>query len=278
MIQDIAPHIYDRSYRICAAEPEDYVLCIREHRVLLMETADGWSLPLFSQLPPAYQVERPAARYLFCLDGKDLYLLEPAQEETVSAAHWFTGHEVRAVRPIEVAFAAITGMQLQRWYRTRRYCGRCGERTEPSRTERALVCPQCGLIEYPKICPAVIVAITDGDRILLTRYRDRPYKNYALIAGYVEVGESLEETIHREVLEEVGVRVKNLRYYKSQPWSFSDTLLAGFYCELDGDDTITLQEDELSEGVWMHRSEMPSRKNDVSLTAEMMERFRLGIE
>ena len=80
----------------------------------------------------------------------------------------------------------------------------------------------------------------------------------------------------REVLEETGLRVKNLRYYKSQPWSFSDTLLAGFYCDLDGSDAIRIEEDELSEALWLPRGEIPPRGNDVSLTAEMMERFRLG--
>ena len=84
---------------------------------------------------------------------------------------------------------------------------------------------------YPKICPAVIVAIHDGDRLVLTRYKDRPFKHYALVAGFNEIGESIEETVHREVFEETGLRVKNLRFYKSQPWTFTDTLLFGFFAE-----------------------------------------------
>ena len=139
------------------------------------------------------------------------------------------------------------------------------------------VCPECGQIEYPKICPAVIVAVTHGDKLLLTRYANRPFQNYALIAGFVEIGETLEDTVHREVMEEVGVKVKNLRYYKNQPWAFTDTLLTGFYCELDGDPAITLDHNELCEGVWLSREEIPSRENDISLTAEMIERFRLGL-
>ena len=140
-----------------------------------------------------------------------------------------------------------------------------------------MVCPACGQIEYPKICPAVIVAVTHGDKLLLTRYANRPFRGYALIAGFVEIGETLEDTVHREVMEEVGVKVKNLRYYKNQPWAFTDTLLTGFYCELDGDPDITLDHNELCEGVWLSREEIPSRENDISLTAEMIERFRLGL-
>jgi len=112
----------------------------------------------------------------------------------------------------------------------------------------------------------------------VTRYAGRPFRGWALIAGFVEIGETLEDTVRREVMEEVGVKVKNLRYYKNQPWSFTDTLLCGFYCDLDGDDTVTLDTAELKEAHWLSREELPPRQNEASLTAEMMERFRLGEE
>ena len=113
-------------------------------------------------------------------------------------------------------------------------------------------------MEYPKICPAVIVAVLDGERILLTKYAGRSYTRYALIAGFAEIGETIEQTVHREVMEEVGLRVKNLRFYKSQPWSFSDTLLMGFYCDLDGEDRITLDQDELAVAEWFNRGQIPA--------------------
>ena len=99
-----------------------------------------------------------------------------------------------------------------------------------------------------------------------------------MIAGFVEIGETLEDTVHREVMEEVGLRVKNLSYYKNQPWAFTDAMLVGFYCELDGEADVTLDRNELCEGVWLRRDEIVPRENDISLTAEMMERFRLGME
>ena len=139
-----------------------------------------------------------------------------------------------------------------------------------------MVCPECGNVIYPKICPAVIVAVHDGDRLVLTRYKDRPIKHLALVAGFNEIGETIEETVHREVLEETGLRVKNLRFYKSQPWVFTDTLLFGFFAELDGSDRITVQEDELAEANWYPRSEVPADTAHMSLTAEMIEQFRLG--
>ena len=145
-----------------------------------------------------------------------------------------------------------------------------------STVERALACPECGQTEYPKISPAVIVAITDGDRLLMSRYRDRPYRGYALIAGFVEIGESFEDTIRREVMEEVGLKVKNIRYFGSQPWAFTDTEMIGFFAELDGDGTIRLQEDELSEAGWYHRDEIPDDELRISVGSEMKMAFKYG--
>ena len=118
----------------------------------------------------------------------------------------------------------------------------------------------------------------EKERLLLTRYAGRRGGNYALIAGFSEVGETLEETARREVMEEVGLKIRNLHYYASQPWSFSDTLLAGFYAELDGSDEIQLEREELSEGVWLSRDEIPVQDTSISLTGTMIERFRNGEE
>lgn len=149
---------------------------------------------------------------------------------------------------------------------------------EPDGVERAMRCPVCGNLVYPTISPAVIVAVTHGDRLLLTKYsRPGAYRNYALIAGFAEIGEPLEDTVRREVMEEVGLPVKNIRFYKSQPWSFSSSLLSGFYCDLDTDDeTVTLQADELGEGTWFDRANLPEGGSAVSLTHEMIQRFRQG--
>ena len=181
---------------------------------------------------------------------------------------------MRAMEPMYQAFAAITATQIWRWRESRRFCGHCGAKTTESRTERALVCPVCGQIEYPKISPAIIVAITNGDKLLMSRYRDRPYRGYALIAGFVEIGESFEETIRREVMEEVGLKVKNIRYYKSQPWAFTDTEMIGFFAELDGDDKIKLQEDELSEAGWYTRDEIPDDDTGISVGGELKMAFK----
>lgn len=137
-----------------------------------------------------------------------------------------------------------------------------------------LLCPQCGNMVYPRISPAVIIAVTHGNRLLMSKYAQREYKKYALLAGFTEIGETLEETVEREVMEEVGLRVKNITYYKSQPWSFSDTLLMGFFCELDGEEEITLDEEELALAEWFERDAIPVTPDDISLTNEMIMAFK----
>ena len=149
---------------------------------------------------------------------------------------------------------------------------------EKDSKERMLYCESCHNMEFPKICPAVIIGVTDGDKILMSKYAGRTYKKYALLAGFTEIGETLEETVQREVMEEVGLKVKNIRYYKSQPWSFSSTLLCGFFCEVDGDTDITLDTEELAVGEWFDRDNIPVEDDGVSLTREMIGVFKIGGE
>jgi NAD+ diphosphatase len=182
----------------------------------------------------------------------------------------------RRADPQYQAFAGITGYQLYRWYKDNKYCGRCGCSMHKDEKERMMRCRKCGSMVYPKISPAVIIGVLDGNRILMSKYAGRVYKNYALIAGFVEIGEMLEETVKREVMEEVGLKVKNIRYYRSQPWSFSDTILMGFYCDLDGEDVITLEEDELALAEWFDRDDIPVVPSRDSLTNEMIIKFKNG--
>ena len=127
------------------------------------------------------------------------------------------------------------------------------------------------------LCIRKSVRALDGDRLLLTKYANRPGSvNYALVAGFTEIGETLEETVQREVMEEVGLKVKNIRYYKSQPWSFSSTLLCGFFCDVDGDTSITLDTNELALAEWFARENIPVEDDGISLTREMIRVFKHG--
>lgn len=274
MIQDIAPHEYHNEMSFRAPAPEDWALCFDEAGAVCARCDEGrLRLPTVAQSG----VAEGELQYLFSIDERACWLTQ--RTAALREEDGWQSFSVGALRkcPVdETLFACAAAGSLWRWYRGTRFCGQCGAAMEKSRVERAMVCPVCGNTVYPKICPAVIVAVHDGDRLVLTRYRDRPVKHLALVAGFNEIGESIEDTVHREVLEETGLRVKNLRFYKSQPWVFTDSLLFGFYAELDGDDHITVQEDELAEAGWHERASLPEDSAHMSLTAEMIEQFRLG--
>lgn len=268
MIQDIEPHIFHNEFENPAASAEDFLLSYNGKQILIYEN-DGKI-----DLPHIDEVKAENAQFLFRIDDRNYFMTQNAAE--TKRYKYKDTAILRWVRPMWKAFAAAVGEQLYRWYTEHRFCGRCASELKKSEKERALVCPVCGHIIYPDIAPSVIVAVTDGDRILMTKYAHGNYKKYALIAGYNEIGEDIEHTVIREVMEEVGLRVKNIRYYKSQPWMFTSTLLMGFFCELDGSDKIKLEQEELSEAVWFKRDEIPVNDSRFSLTNEMIELFRKG--
>lgn len=140
-----------------------------------------------------------------------------------------------------------------------------------------MTCEGCHYTAYPRIMPAVIVGVINGDRILLTKYKTG-FAHNALVAGFTEIGETVEETVAREVMEETGLRVKNIRYYKSQPWGSANDILLGFYCDVDGDDTITMDNEELKYAEWVKREDIILQPGHFSLTNEMMSRFKTGQE
>lgn len=277
MLQDIFPHIYHNEFVKKEIEPADYLLIYQGDSVLAQAETDLLQLPRLEQIQ-SYLPEGWRATHLFTIDEEHYYLLELIELAAPEGWTYIPSGKYRDMRPQERAFACGAAESLHRWFVGNRFCGRCGAQMGKSEIERALVCPECGNTVYPKICPGVIVAVVDGDRILLTQYAGRRYTRHALIAGFTEIGESVEQTVYREVMEEVGLRVKNLHFYKSQPWVLSDTLLMGFYAQLDGEEKIRLQEDELATAQFFHRSEIPQDYSLISLTGEMIDNFRNGFD
>ena len=275
MIHEIYPRKYSGEYKDCAPMPHDAVIMFDGDSICCRVEGNVVTFPKYSGFPG----ETIKLRYLFSIDEVSYFTPEtwtPPLPEPPDGCAWHDTSILRPAKPRHTAFAAVTAMHLYEWYRSKAFCGACGTKTAHSETERAIVCHSCKLVEYPKISPVVIVAVTNGEHLLVTRYKDRPYRRYALVAGFSEIGESLEDTVRREVFEETGVRVKNLRYYKSQPWGFTSTLLSGFFCDLDGNPAITFDANELAEATWLSREEIPPADSNIALTSEMMEAFRTG--
>lgn len=290
MIQEIAPHHFDNAYQRVSPKKDSLVLCYKERGCLLRykkkEDREEILFPTFRELANIFHIpftklaEKENWIYLFSIDETAYYMLTDTKEEDrvlTEAGYTYENIETfRRAKPQYRAFAGVTGHQLYNWYRKHRFCGQCGGRMTQDEKERMLYCPECKTMEYPKISPAVIIAVTDGNRILLSKYAGRTYRKYALLAGYTEIGETVEETVAREVMEEVGLQVKNIRYYKSQPWSFTETILMGFFCELSGSANITLDTKELALAEWFEREEIPVEPTGDSLTNEMILVFKQG--
>ena len=286
MLQDLAVGRLENEFYIKEAAGQDPVVCVWDRGILLRRDADDTL-----HFPTAQQVRAWAKethwekwgeedlRYVFRMEGENYHLwMGPAGECPEAGFTYEAARSLRQMISREKCYAAMTAWHLYNWYRGNRFCGACGERTVHDDKERMVRCPGCGNLIFPRISPAVIVAVTDGDRLLMSRYAGRGYTSYALLAGYTEIGETIEQTVHREVMEEVGLKVKNLRYYKSQPWGIDGNVLMGFYCDLDGSDAIHIDENELSMAQWFPRNAIPAKDDGISLTREMIRTFEEGRE
>lgn len=274
MIQDIYPKKLLNSYRPDAVATEDSLIVVHNSGQLLLNMDEESKTIVYPRLKDFKDTSTPI--YLFSVDDEDFFYVT----DYVLNNDIFQLYNMKQLRnwylsPQHYVYAAFTGLQLAEWYESTAYCGKCGHENIHSKKERAKVCPHCGNVIYPRINPAVIVCVMNGDKILLTKYKTG-FAHYALIAGFTEIGETIEETVQREVMEEAGIKVKNIRYYKSQPWGIASDILLGYYCEVDGDDTIRMDASELKFAEWVGRDDITLQPLDYSLTNEMMKNFKEG--
>ena len=282
MLQDLDFGYLDNQYRQKCPQPHDTVLCMRGGDILIHRAEDNTlSFPTWAQVQSQCSTWHPwgdsRTQFIFTLQETDFYLWMGEAGEVPGFAYE-PAATLRQVISKNLCFAAMTGWHLFTWYRNNQFCGRCGQKTQHDHKERMMRCPHCGNTIYPRISPAAIIAVTDGDRLVLSKYAGRAYTRFALIAGFLEIGETAEEGVAREVMEEVGLKVKNIRYYKSQPWGIAGNLLLGYFCDLDGDDTIRIDENELSMAGWYDRHNLPAEDDGISLTREMIRIFGEGKE
>ena len=288
MIQDIAPHAYEHDYNHDDPMPDDFVLAFRGREVLARVADDRIAYPSAADFASAVGRDLAWGRDTMRLVGVDgtsfhLWWGEGAfagGAPEVAGYEWVSVSRFRVACPQWMSFAGITGLHLFNWYRTNRFCGCCGHAMEPFGPERAMRCPSCGNLAFPRISPAVIIGLTDGaDRIVMSRYAGRDYKDVALLAGFIEIGETPEDAVRREVAEEVGLCAANIRYAGSQPCGMDGDLLLGYFCDVEGPNEIRrFDHEELSVARWVDRSEVAQPPNTRTLTYDMIERFRTGRE
>lgn len=238
------------------------LVCISEQGVPRPVTADElrW-----------LDIEIQARHYLGRFRGRPCFALQA--EGQVPEGYQLT--DLRGwLGRVEPAVFYIAGRarQVLDWHDTHRYCGRCGAETEDHAEDRAKVCPRCALVNYPRLSPSIIVLVHRGDEMLLARNANWPTNMYSTLAGFVEAGESIEQTVHREVEEEVGIRVRNLRYLGSQSWPFPNSLMLGFHAEYDSGD-IVCQEGEIADARWFRHDDLPNVPPGTAISRWLIDDF-----
>ncbi|HZW84201.1 MAG TPA: NAD(+) diphosphatase [Candidatus Deferrimicrobium sp.] len=227
------------------------------NKLLVKATAIDASIPSYSDL---IRVEQNLSRihHLGIFDGFPCYSAE-VDEHTINPE----GMAFQELRPLlgllsdEIFSVAARAFQILHWDRTHQFCGRCGSHTELKDDERARACTQCGLVSYPTMSPAIIVAVIKGAEILLARSHRFRTGFYSVLAGFVECGETLEQCVRREVREEAGISVQNIHYFASQPWPFPDTLMVAFTADY-ADGVVTADNVEISDARWFNAGSLPA--------------------
>lgn len=239
---------------------------------LLVINGEKAEIPLLKNLSEI-KIAPEKKQYLGTLEGVPCFTAETALE--TAAPEGMAFKNLRSLLgEFGSDFFSIAGRAFQviSWDVNHHYCGRCGTPTEERQDERAKVCPNCGLVSYPRISPAVIVAITNRNKILLARSSRFKSNMYSVLAGFVEAGETFEDCIRREIKEEANIEVKNIRYFGSQPWPFPDSLMVGFTAEYASGD-IKADGVEIIDLKWFTPEEIPAIPGKWSIARRLIDWF-----
>jgi NAD+ diphosphatase len=248
-----------------------YWFAFAGNRLLCYEQA-AEVIPLLADFAEL-ELEAVRQQYLGTFNGRHCFSVElPAQAEAPA------GMALKGLRelyePLGEELFAIAGraVQIVDWDRTHQFCGQCGARMESVEGERAKRCPQCQLANYPRLSPSIIVAVRRGDRLLLARSPRFAPGMYSVLAGFVEPGETLEQAVEREVLEEVGLAIKNIRYFGSQPWPFPNSLMIGYTAEYAGGE-FKLDPVEIEDAGWFTADNLPMIPGRLSIARRLIDAF-----
>ncbi len=259
--------------------PNSGSLCFvfNKSKLLIKKSATDYELPDREDFNDALPL--PDRHFFFGeLDGRSCYAAGVASDDVLpESLAWIDPRMMFSSSSEELFWTAGRANQLVDWEMSHRFCGRCGGVTEDKTDERAKICPRCGLVNFPRLSPAVITAVLKDDRILLARNKSFKGSMFSVLAGFVEPGETLEDCVEREIREEVAVTVKNIRYFGSQPWPFPNSLMMGFVAEY-ADGEITVDDVEIAEAAWFSRDDLPAIPPPISIARRLIDWFVGGAE
>lgn len=271
MIHEIAPYSFNNTYKHCEPNDNDYIICLKNKKIFLSQQGSkSLMLPTFKKCLDN-EMYLASYKYLFSINSQAFFLVQDLLETDKIKAIDIEENIFRLNKHLR--YAVTIALQLHSWYQNNKYCGCCGASMAESRIERKMECSHCGNMVYPKISPVIMVGIYCKDYLLVTKYADREYSGYSLVAGFVEIGETLEEAVKREVKEEVGLQIDSIVYFNSQPWGLSSSLMVGFWATAKKDCEIQIDTNELSEAKWVHKSELPFCSSPDTLAYEMINQF-----
>ena len=244
----------------------------QENKLLVCQKPESLTLPSLMDLNELGLIVI-RQHYLGQLNNHHCYTGEVAEGTTPPTGMSFEGlRQVYGRLDEDLFWIAARAVQIIDWDRTHRFCGRCGIELKMKTTERAKECPQCGLLHFPRLAPAIIVLVERGNELLLARSRHFLPGMYSVLAGFVEPGESLEEAVVREVKEEVGMDVKDIKYFGSQPWPFPHSLMIGFTATYVGGQ-ISLDDSEIEEAGWFTADNLPHIPGKISIARKLIGGF-----
>lgn len=246
-----------------------YFVCLGEEMLSISE--QGIPRPVTADEFRWVDVEVTYKHYLGRWNNQPCYALAAAGGQPAGFA--VTGLRAWLGR-VEPDFFYLAGRakQIVEWHRDHRFCSRCGSENEDHARDRAKYCRRCGLTTYPRLSPSIIVLVRKDEEMLLARNVAWPTRMFSTLAGFVEPGESIEQTVHREVAEEVGIEVTNLRYMGSQSWPFPNSLMLGFHADYAGGDIACL-DGEIAEARWFHYREMPNVPGATAISRWLINAF-----
>ncbi len=249
-----------------------YILAFQGDQLLVQLEDGNYRFPECSEFE-TMKLTTIRQHYLGTLDGRHCYSAELDADCSAPRGYSFVGlREIFGVVDEELFSLAIHAIQIINWDKMHQYCGKCGALTGYAPEERAKNCGSCGSVYYPRISPAVIVAVKKGKELLLLRNKIYKHDFYSVLAGFVEPGESLEECLVREVREEANIEVKNIRYFASQSWPFPNSLMVGFTADYAGGD-LRIDGKEIADAGWYTPDNFPKIPGSISIARRLIDAF-----
>ncbi len=255
--------------------PDSYWFLINEQKVIVLSENGAITIPRYSTLEE-FNIKSNHVQFMGTYHSSPCYAAEIESAEALPES--FSIHSPLALlNNLDTDLVKLSGLagQFITWSKNHRFCGKCSSLTEDKNDERAKICTVCGQVYYPRLSPAIIVAVTKDDRLLLASSPRFRSKFYSVLAGFVEPGETLEECVKREVKEEVGIEVKNIKYFGSQPWPFPDSLMIGFTAEYESGE-IKPDKKEITDVGWFKRDEIPGIPSSISIARRLIDWFIEG--